>query len=70
MRAPFYFAASLAAVNVVLLYFILPESLPLEQRLKPHADAPMIEVFRHGHGLMFGHRRCDLLLPHHAASPS
>ena len=27
--APFYFAAALAAVNVVLLYFILPESLSL-----------------------------------------
>ena len=52
--APFYFAASLAAINVVLLYFILPESLPLEHRLKPHADAPVIEVFRHGNGLMFG----------------
>ena len=30
--APFYFAAALAALNVVLLYFILPESLSAEQR--------------------------------------
>lgn len=52
--APFYFAAGLAAVNVVLLYFILPESLPLEHRRKPHADAPVTEVFRHGQGWMFG----------------
>lgn len=52
--APFYFAAALAAVNVVLLYFILPESLPREHRARPHAREPMVEVFRHGNGLMFG----------------
>ena len=33
--APFYFAAALAALNVVLLYFILPESLSVEHRSKP-----------------------------------
>ncbi|MEP6808670.1 MAG: MFS transporter [Chthoniobacterales bacterium] len=52
--APFYFAAGLAAANVVLLYFILPESLPKEHRVKPHEDASAIEVFRHGSGWMFG----------------
>ena len=52
--APFYFAAALAAANVVLLYFILPESLPKEHRRKPHEDAPLIEVFRHGSGWLFG----------------
>jgi multidrug resistance protein len=52
--APFYFAAALAAGNVVLLYFILPESLPKEQRARPHEDAPIAEVFRHGNGWMFG----------------
>ncbi|MEO5722511.1 MAG: MFS transporter [Chthoniobacterales bacterium] len=52
--APFYFAAGLAAANVVLLYFILPESLPKEHRVKPHEDASPIEVFRHGSGWMFG----------------
>ncbi len=52
--APFYFAAVLAALNVVLLYFILPESLPKEHRAKPHEDASTIEVFRHGSGGMFG----------------
>ncbi len=52
--APFYFAAVLAAANVVLIYFILPESLPKEHRVRPHADASTIEVFRHGSGTMFG----------------
>ncbi len=52
--APFYFAAALAVANVVLLYFILPESLPKEHRAKPHEDAPIAEVFRHGSGWMFG----------------
>ncbi|HMJ04810.1 MAG TPA: MFS transporter [Chthoniobacterales bacterium] len=52
--APFFFAAGLAAANVVLLYFILPESLPKEHRAKPHEEASTIEVFRHGSGWMFG----------------
>src|SRR5215204_6027114 len=52
--APFFFAAALAAANVLLLYFILPESLPEENRVQPHEDAPIIEVFRHGTGWMFG----------------
>ena len=52
--APFYFAAALAAVNVVLLYFILPESLSREYRSKPHDRTPLAEVFRHGHARLFG----------------
>lgn len=52
--APFYFAAGLACANVVLLYLILPESLPKEHRAIPHQDASTIEVFRHGSGWMFG----------------
>ena len=52
--APFYFAAALTVANVVLLYFILPESLPKEHRAKPHEDAPVVEVFRHGNGWLFG----------------
>ncbi len=52
--APFFFAAALAVFNVVLLYFILPESLPKEHRAKPHEDAPIAEVFRHGNGWSFG----------------
>ncbi|MBA3272830.1 MAG: MFS transporter, partial [Chthoniobacterales bacterium] len=52
--APFYVAAVMAAVNVVVLYFILPESLPKEQRSQPHKDTSIAEVFRHGNGWMFG----------------
>lgn len=52
--APFYFAAALAAINVTLLYFILPESLSAEHRSQRHARARLSEVFRHGHGRMFG----------------
>jgi len=52
--APFFFAAALSAANVLLLYFILPESLRKEHRVQPHDDASTIEVFRHGSGWMFG----------------
>jgi DHA1 family tetracycline resistance protein-like MFS transporter len=52
--APFYFAAALAALNVVLLYFILPESLSREYRSRPHERTKLAEVFRHGHGKLFG----------------
>jgi multidrug resistance protein len=52
--APFYFAAALAATNVVLLYFILPESLSAEYRSKPHERSRLVEIFEHGHGRLFG----------------
>jgi multidrug resistance protein len=52
--APFYFAAALAAVNVVLLYFILPESLSAEYRSTPRKRARLAEVFQHGHARLFG----------------
>ncbi len=52
--APFYFAAALAAINVVLLYFILPESLSAEYRSHPHKRSRLAEVFQHGHGRLFG----------------
>jgi DHA1 family tetracycline resistance protein-like MFS transporter len=52
--APFYFAAALATVNVILLYFILPESLSAEYRSKPHERTKLAEVFQHGHGRLFG----------------
>ena len=52
--APFYFAAALAAVNVVLLYFILPESLSPEYRSQRHERTRLAEVFQHGHARMFG----------------
>ncbi|MBA3883227.1 MAG: MFS transporter, partial [Chthoniobacterales bacterium] len=51
--APFYVAAAMAAANVVLLYFILPESLSEEHRAQPHEKASIVEVFRHGSGWMF-----------------
>lgn len=51
--APFYFAAGLAAANALLVYFILPESLSREHRTRPHEDATVAEVFRHGRGWMF-----------------
>jgi DHA1 family tetracycline resistance protein-like MFS transporter len=51
--APFFFAAGLAVANAVLVYLILPESLSHEHRAKPHEDAPVVEVFRHGRGWMF-----------------
>ena len=52
--APFYFAAGLAAVNVVLLYFILPESLSAEYRSRPHQRTRIAEIFQHGNSRMFG----------------
>jgi MFS family permease len=51
--APFFFAAGLAVANALLVYLILPESLSHEHRASPHEDAPIAEVFRHGHGWMF-----------------
>jgi predicted MFS family arabinose efflux permease len=52
--APFFFAAGLAVLNAALVYLILPESLSREHRAKPHEDARITEVFRHGRGSMFG----------------
>jgi multidrug resistance protein len=52
--APFYFAAALAGVNVVLLYFILPESLAAEHRAHPADRSRLNEIFQHGHGRLFG----------------
>ncbi|PYJ11378.1 MAG: tetracycline resistance MFS efflux pump [Verrucomicrobia bacterium] len=49
--APFYFAAGLAVANALLVYLILPESLSREHRVRPHADASIAEVFRHGRGM-------------------
>jgi MFS family permease len=51
--APFYVAAAMAAANVALLYFILPESLPARHRAQPHEEASVVEVFQHGSGAMF-----------------
>jgi MFS transporter, DHA1 family, tetracycline resistance protein len=51
--APFFFAAGLAVINASLVYLILPESLSSEHRAKPHEEAGIAEVFRHGRGAMF-----------------
>ncbi|HEX8898439.1 MAG TPA: MFS transporter, partial [Chthoniobacterales bacterium] len=51
--APFFFSAGLAVINAALVYLILPESLPREHRVRPHAHASIAEVFRHGRGAMF-----------------
>jgi MFS transporter, DHA1 family, tetracycline resistance protein len=49
LAAPFYFAGSLAAINAVLIFFILPESLPVEDRSELDRDT-FITVFREGRG--------------------
>jgi len=46
--APFYFAAGLAAVNAVLVFIRLPESLSPELRTEHHKAPPIREVFKHG----------------------
>src|SRR4051812_12420003 len=51
--APFFFSAGLAVINAALVYLILPESLSREHRARPHQEASIIEVFRHGRGAMF-----------------
>ena len=48
ISAPFYFAGALAAVNAVLVYFRLPESLSHEHRETREEAVPFREVFRHG----------------------
>jgi len=49
LSAPFYFAGALAAANAVLIFFILPESLPLENRSGPDREA-FVTLFREGRG--------------------
>src|SRR6202035_396367 len=49
LSAPFYFAGALAAANAVLIFFILPESLPLEQRSGLNR-ATFVALFREGRG--------------------
>ena len=48
ISAPFYFAGALAAVNAVLVFYYLPESLAREHRVAREENAPLGEVFRHG----------------------
>ena len=48
LSAPFYFAGALAALNAVLVFWLLPESLPREHRATREETASLREVFRHG----------------------
>jgi DHA1 family tetracycline resistance protein-like MFS transporter len=49
LSAPFYFAGALAAANAVLIFFILPESLPLENRSGLNQET-FVTLFREGRG--------------------
>src|SRR6266436_2719994 len=49
LSAPFYFAGGLAAVNAVLIFFILPESLPVEEDFRLDRDT-FVTLFRQGLG--------------------
>ena len=49
LSAPFYFAGGLAAANAVLIFFILPESLPAEDRSRPDRGA-FVTLFKEGRG--------------------
>lgn len=46
--APFLFASALALLNTILVFFLLPESLPPEHRASTEDRAPIAEVFKHG----------------------
>ena len=48
ISAPFYFAGALAAVNAVLVFWFLPESLSREHRATREETASLREVFQHG----------------------
>jgi MFS transporter, DHA1 family, tetracycline resistance protein len=49
LSAPFYFAGALAAANAVLIFFILPESLPLENRSGLNRET-FVTLFKEGRG--------------------
>ena len=49
LSAPFYFAGALAAANAVLILFILPESLPLENRSGLDRET-FVTLFKEGRG--------------------
>jgi len=48
LAAPFYFAAGLAAINAIALYFLLPESLSSQHRIKVGERASIAQVFEEG----------------------
>jgi DHA1 family tetracycline resistance protein-like MFS transporter len=49
LAAPFFFAAGLAALNSVAVYFFLPESLKPEHHAQPHR-ASVLDLFREAQG--------------------
>jgi multidrug resistance protein len=49
LSAPFYFAGGLAAANALLIFFVLPESLPVEDRSGPDKET-FVTLFREGRG--------------------
>jgi MFS transporter, DHA1 family, tetracycline resistance protein len=49
LSAPFYFAGGLAAVNAVLIFFVLPESLPVRESSRPERET-FATLFRQGLG--------------------
>ena len=46
LAAPFFFAAALAAGNAVAVYFLLPESLSMEQRSRAREHASIAQTFK------------------------
>src|ERR1700745_497682 len=49
LSVPFYFAGGLAALNAVLIFFILPESIPVQEESRPNRDT-FVTLFRQGFG--------------------
>jgi DHA1 family tetracycline resistance protein-like MFS transporter len=49
LSAPFYFSASLAAANAVLIFFVLPESLPVRDDSKADRET-FVTLFQQGLG--------------------
>jgi DHA1 family tetracycline resistance protein-like MFS transporter len=49
LSAPFYFAAGLASANAVLIFFLLPESLPMQDNSRPDRETA-VTLFRQGLG--------------------
>jgi DHA1 family tetracycline resistance protein-like MFS transporter len=49
LSAPFHFAAGLAAANAVLIFFVLPESLPVQDGSRPDRET-IVTLFRQGLG--------------------
>ena len=51
LAAPFFFAAALAAVNALLVYLMLPESLTAEHKGQAHRQPSTLQILRESKGL-------------------